>query len=560
MAKVYDVEGVGKLELDDEDLTPDEVHRLLSLYTEGKVGEGKKDPQVSRNLQSLKMGIMDPLMGATQFVANVNPLRSIQDKLYQGVAEKTGLPLTTSSLNRAIAEREKQYQSSLGLGQEEGVDWYRGLGNVLSPVNIGIGGVPGRAESFLGRIGENAARGVGYGSVMPTSEEGFNEEKLAQMGLAGGVGAAISPLSSGISRLIAPTVPEDIQFLRSLGVTPTLGQRLGPRANRLEQGMTSAPLLGSGIKEARNRSITQFNMGLANRTMKKVGESIPRDLAPGYDTIEYMGRKLGDKYDELLPNLKGALDKPFQSQLANLQTMAKSLPRDVQTQFDDILQNQVIGKFTSHGLASGETLKEIESELGRLASGYLRDPSYDKVQLGSAVREVQRSLRDMIERNNPSYAGQLQPINSAWKDFLRLEGASSMKGASRSEGVFTPSQLVSTARRMDPTRKKSQFARGRAPLQNEGMIAERALGTHIPDSGSPFRLAVNMGLLGGGYALNPGVLGLELATMAPYTAVGQRAADLALSGGMKWRQPAGEGIRRLGALSTPALVDQLKNK
>lgn len=503
--------------------------------------------EVRRPFVGLLRGIADPFMGLVQASAELDPMAAIKGRLF-GSAEKTlGIPLTREGLRTSMVSGEKEYQ--VGRDQES-LDVPRLVGNVVGSLPISFVGGAGASPSIIsqgfwpsvGRYATNRAKdfgiGVGMGVSMPTyNEDNFLQQKMEQAKL-GGLGAMVSgAIIAPISRMIAPNVSSDIQRLREMGVTPTIGQRLGPMASRTEQALTSAPLLGGAITEARKRSIEQFNVGVGRQILNdlnpNLAKAMPKNIKAGHDLVDYIGNRLGDEYDRLLPKLVGDLT-PVRGELAQIQSMTRALPDQQMNQFDRILQTKLYDKFNPQGMASGETLKEVESELGRLSRGYMKSPDFDHQQLGDALREVQSTIRKMVEQSNPQYAGQLQPINRAWSQFLRLENAAARAGAA--EGVFSPAQLRTTSKVLDPTRKKSQFARGTALLQPEAELGSRVLGATVPDSGTALRSMTGLGILGGSYALHPGIAVAEAASMLPYTALGQHIADTLMSGGAQTRE------------------------
>lgn len=517
-------------------------------------GTAEKALQQAR---SFGTGLIDPIIGAVQFGTNVDPLSPLKEKLYGGTSIG-GIPLSPSGMNEYVRQREDEYKA----GAPGGLDVARILGNVLSPASLLPMSRALQPAGIASRTLANTGIGAGMAAAAPVAapHEDYMSEKGGQMGVGAALGAGTTLGLAGPARMLAPRVPAGIQELREMGVVPTLGQRLGPTANRIEHGLTSAPILGSAIREARNRTIEQFNRGIGNRALRQIGEELPRDVPAGHETVDYVRRTLSDRYDNLLPNLQGTLDPQFTRELGQLQQMvtAGGLPQPQVERFNQLLQTQVFDKFTPAGLANGQTLKEIERQLGYFSQGYRKSQDFDSQQLGNALREVQASLRDMIERNNPNHRGELRRLNRGWADFLRLENAASKVGAQ--EGVFTPAQLKASARLYDPTRKKAAFARGEAPMQRIAETGQRLLGGHVPDSGTPFRTALGLGMLGGGYAAHPGVVVGELATMLPYTRPGQFVTDALLSRGMGWRQPVGDAIRRasppltaggIGPLSAP---------
>lgn len=505
-----------------------------------------------RQLSSFGTGLMDPVVGTLQLLGNIDPTRALKEKLYRG-ADLFGVPLSSSGFNEYVRRREDEYNAD----RQPGADVPRMIGNMASPLSLIAAARVPQAASILPRVAVNTAVGAGFGATTPVAAEGdYTKEKLGQMGTGAALGAATTLGMAPLARMVAPRVPAGVQELREMGVVPTIGQRLGPTASRIEQGLTSAPLLGSAIREARNRTIEQFNRGIGNRALANVGERLPADVPAGHQTVDRVREVLSDKYDELLPNLRGQLDQQFTSDLANLRAMATTdLPAPQAARFNELLQTQVFDRFTPAGLASGETLKRIERQLGNFATGYRKSADFDVQQLGNALREVQASLRDMVERNNPAHRGELRSINRGWAEFLRLENAASKVGAH--EGVFTPAQLKASARLYDPTRKKAAFARGEALTQRIAETGQRVLGGTVPDSGTPFRTALGLGMLGGGYLAHPYVVAGELATMLPYTRPGQHIADFMLSRGMNWRQPTGAAMRRSALPFTAAGVGPL---
>lgn len=496
--------------------------------------------KVSGALKGIGKGIIDPFVGLSQLSAHADPLRFMKDPLYSKLEEKVGVPLTAESLDKSINQGELEYQKG-----REGFDTPRLVGNILSPLNLATSLVGG--PSLLG----NVVSGVSSGLFQPVPEGNFDEEKFKQLGVGAGAAGVAGLVGRGISRVVSPRVSPDLQLLRGLGVTPTLGQRLGPTASRAEQGLMSFPVLGDAIRGARNRSIADYNRGLGNRVLENIGQSLPDDVPAGHQMISHLERSLRDNYDSLLPNLTGNMDSQFRQEIANVQTMGLLLPQQQRDQLDRILQTQVFDKFTPQGMASGETLKEVEHQLGTLAHGYMRSQDFDHQSLGRALRESQRVLRSMIERNNPQVGGELQNANAAWADFLRVEKAATKAGGN--EGVFSPSNFLQATKELDPTRRKSQFAQGRARLQEEAEAGHRVLGATVPDSGTAYRSLLGLGLIGGiGGASAVGYPGSALLTsmlaMAPYTARGQALTDMILSGGMGVREPVGQFINRASPL------------
>lgn len=79
-------------------------------------------------------------------------------------------------------------------------------------------------------------------------------------------------------------------------------------------------------------------------------------------------------------------------------------------------------------------------------------------------------------------------------------------------------------------------------MQPEAELGARVLGSTVPDSGTAGRTMAALALTGG-YMIHPGVFAAEVASMAPYTRLGQEFSDAVMSGGLGVRGPVGPFIR-----------------
>lgn len=383
-----------------------------------------------------------------------------------------------------------------------------------------------------------AALGAGLGLAQPALDW---KERGINTGLGASAGAVGQGLVNGLSRMVSPKTSPEIQNLMAEGVTPTPGQILGGAFKRAEDGLTSLPIVGDAIKGGQRRAASDLNTAAMNRALGPVGETLPKGLQ-GREAVEYVGTRLGGKYDALLPKLSTQADAPFTSELSTLQALVQNgnMGEAEAAQFGKILQNQVMTKFQGQGAVTGETIKQMDGELGRLSSNYLRDPSADKRQLGEAIGELQSSLRDLMTRSNPQYAKELKEINTGYANFKRIQRAAAGVGAE--DGIFSPAQLQSAVKAMDRSKDKGSFAKGNALMQDLSEPAKKALGGSVPDSGTPYRMATTMGATGGAGALLgvPAALGMLTAPLA-YSRVGQNALATILA-----RRP--DGANRLAEL------------
>lgn len=349
-----------------------------------------------------------------------------------------------------------------------------------------------------------AAAGAAQGAVQEVGEE---DSRAANAGIGAGASVAGMGATRGLSRVIQPEVRPQVKALMDEGITPTPGQIIGGAAQRAEDAATSIPVLGDMIRSAQRRGVEDLNRAALSRPLKEAGIPVPKDLPIGNEGIELVGRKLGEAYDTVLARTNNiARDQAFGQEAATLATMVKDggIAEKQVVQFNNILKNRVLDRFTDAGKMSGPTMKEVESELGGFIRRFGRSEDPNDQMLADALRETQAALRRLVMRTNPDEAEQLKAINTGWANFVRVETAAARQGSK--EGVFSPAALRSAVRQTDSSVRKGQFARGDALMQDLADAGENVLGPKVPDSGTPFRLA-NMAAGGAGYWLSP-----ELAT------------------------------------------------
>jgi hypothetical protein len=463
-------------------------------------------------------------------VSAVNDATSFVNKLpYIGpVTQALGMvPATAKSLDADITQNEQQYRAQ----KPPGIDWARMGGNMLGTLPMAAA-LPATAS-----IGGAAAQGTMFGALStPVASGDFWKEKGKQVIIGGVAGGATNAALRGIASVVSPTVRPEVQTLLDAGVTPTPGQIIGGGTSRVEQAATSVPVLGDMIRNSQRRTLDQFNTAAINRSLAPIGDKLPAGSS-GRDAIDYAATKLGSAYDDVLTRI-GAVrpDEKFLGDLSSLGSLVQGLPKAQSDQFGRIIDSQILSRFDNNGVITGEGLKAAESNLGALAKGYGRSADFDQRQMGTAIVEAQATLRGMLARQSPQFADTLQSINTGYANLMRPQRASSFLGAD--QGLFTPAQLQSAVKALDPSKNNRQFATGRALMQDLSEAGKNVMGATVPDSGTPFRHAVQVGgaaFLGhsmlpegmAGAAI-PAALGLGAASL-PYTKAGQAAAAYLLT-------------------------------
>src|SRR5699024_6183658 len=121
-------------------------------------------------------------------------------------------------------------------------------------------------------------------------------------------------------------------------------------------------------------------------------------------------------------------------------------------------------------------------------------------EVGNAIGELQKALRENLARMNPQHADRLRSVNEAFANFVRLENAAGRIGAQ--DGVFTPQQLASAIRQTDRSARRGAYSRGDALMQDLSDAAQSRMSAQIPDSGTAGRLAMQGAGLAS-YFVNP---------------------------------------------------------
>jgi hypothetical protein len=392
-------------------------------------------------------------------------------------------------------------------------------GGVLKAASKVLPMIPGLASAGTAllapkTLGGAAALGAATGVVQPATS---NEDRVTNA-VIGGIGGSAGNLAArGISRVLNPQTDDAVKALMSQGVTPTPGQIVGGAAKRAEDAATSIPLLGDAIRARQKAVIGQFNDAAINRSLAPIGEKV---TSKGRAAIDEAAKKIGAAYDSVLPNIGLKDDAAFNQQINSLRGLVQNLPESEAKQFESILKTQLMDKFTPQGLMAGQTFKEAESQLGRLAAGYKGDPNFDKRQLGDALREAQASLRNLMKQQNPQYAKELGAANEAWANFIRVQDAAGRVGAK--DGIFTPAQLGSAVRGQDKSLRHGAYAKGEALMQDLSDSGQKVLNQTVPDSGTPYRAALGIATGGGLAAVNPAALAATAGASALYTQPAQK--------------------------------------
>jgi hypothetical protein len=452
-----------------------------------------------RGLGNLVSGLSDPLAPVRALVlpklaeaerseqrqANVPSPGEIAYRAGSGVFNATGVP---------------EYYPSTPLGRV-------GMAAAQGAIGGGALGLSGGllrgAATALPTIG-NAALGAVSGGTGQGVGEATGSERL-------GILASLVP-GGAITRAGLKAAPRLMP--EQYGVNPTLGQALGGWANRFEQGLGSIPFLGDFIKTGRAGAVQEFNRGGINRALGHIGEELDPKTAVGRDAIAEMNDKIGQRFDTLTPNLSVSMDPQFGTGMADIARKVSMLSTDHQKQFGNTFRTEFLDRLSGNNM-TGKDFRDTESTLGQVATNYRHSASASERDYGNLVADLQTELRSLLERSNPAHAEELGKLRQAYAEAARVQLAASKMGTglggAADYGTFTPAQMQSAVKQMDPTLRDRGFGAGRALMQDYAEGGRHLLGDTLPDSGTPYRsllATLGAGALGAGAFNVPAALGV----------------------------------------------------
>jgi hypothetical protein len=400
-----------------------------------------------------------------------------------------------AEISQAIQQRMKPFQEAnpmtFGAGQIGG--------GVLTGGALmkGAGMIPSfaRANPYL----QGAAVGGAAGALTPTDTGVSGMEAIQEIpqkvGLGAVGGAGGTAIGRGIGNVVAPKLSEAAQKLIGEGVNLTPGQMMGGALRKIEDKLTSVPLLGDIIDYSRTKGIEEFNKAAFKRALDPIGGTVPKET--GRAGVEAVKTQISDAYNTLLPKMTFVPDKPLYDSLSRLDKVVVGLPKPETKMVADNVKAIIQKHMPENGLISGGSYKAIESDLGELASNYAGS-SGTEAMVGKAYKSALGQVREALARSNPNYAEELGNINKAFANFSRIRRAGSM---ANTQEMITPSQLANAVKAADESAGKGATATGKALMQDLTDAGVQVLPSKIPDSGTAGRSALVNMLLGAGGAV-----------------------------------------------------------
>jgi len=512
------------------DMTDEQIEMALSAQS-AALSESMANAPTS----GFMMGLKDPISGAAQLVPRglayatslgnnvTNPVSRFFDEEAQRVDEM-------------VRQEQAAYLQNRAATGESGFDWGRLGGNVFNPANI----IPAtRAAGLFTRAAPVTRAVIGgavSGSMQPVTGDDFAEEKAKQIALGGALGAGGQVVFSALGRAANPLISKAEQTMRDLGVVPTTGQTLGKGAKSLEEFAQYMPLIGPAIRDARQRTLFDFNKGVINSALGRVKDKLPEDVI-GRDAIDYATGQISNAYDDVLSKMKFELDFNTSSNILSALNKAKLLSAEQRQSAIDYVNEIALTKFSGRQLTGAE-YKAIESDLRKKAGNLMASQTASEREVGDALFGVLSEFKKSLYNQNPKLTPSLRRVDAAYADMAAIKLAAANSGAVN--GVFTPKQFATAVRQNDKTLNKSAYAKGTARSQQISDSAMQVLGEEAGETLAGRYTAGTAGLFG--VATNPSIaIPAGFATRALYTEPGQRAMDVLL-------RSRPDVVRRMGGL------------
>lgn len=464
------------------------------------------------------------------------------------------------TLEETTRRRQRQLSEADPLG--------RGIGEGLGIVAT----APMGAATTLGRsLGQSGILGTILGYNMA---QGTPEERLPSAAVGGVAGVGGDLFGRAIARIASPVSNYAVRTLREMGVTPTPGQILGPKATATEQRMMSAPLLGDVVAGGRRRAAREWNRATVNDALRPAGLTVPATATNGRQIIRAADDLLGSEYDRILDPARVSLDDQF---IADLRSVSDAATENL----DEVGVNEIrrqAARLSSlaemnNGVISGRTLQEARTRIRNEARRFSRSQDPFQQRTGEVLEAMDDTFTGLLQRNLPPEDGaRIGGLDNAYRRFVRVQEASTV--APTKGGEFTPGQFLSTIKRQAEGVRNRQFSRGESVGQAQAEAAQEILGNTIPDSGTAGRGLEVLAGAGGLYGMthHPVATGLAAGTLAlpmpAYTPQGQRLLATLLAGrqGPGYRAAAetlrniSPGIGMGAAVAAPPLLEGLMRK
>ena len=336
-----------------------------------------------------------------------------------------------------------------------------------------------------------------------------------------------------LSKIMQPT-KESLSYTKKGGeVTP--GQIVGGEFKSIEDVAEKLPLVGTGIKSAKENVLKNFNQLTFNEFISDLNNALKRQVSTegkkigiDFKKIPETKNKLGNEmfsetnryvnkaYDRILEKLVIKYKKTLQNQVDSiLNNYEGQLPIGIRKQLNRLIFN----RFNNNDELIGESLKRAHSQIRTRHRKSGNSTASDAEDLHDMYGDILDLLSDNIAKYNPTTYFQYSALDKIYPKFLSLEKA--VISAKNVNYYFSPQQLIKAGISSAKAKSAREIAKGNAPFSALGREAEEVITSSGPKDVIPYYA---MGALAGGYTGTGedfGEMGIRAGSIvAPLLAVG----------------------------------------
>jgi hypothetical protein len=341
-----------------------------------------------------------------------------------------------------------------------------------------------------------------------------------------------------LSRIMQPT-KESLSYTKKGGeVTP--GQIVGGEFKAIEDVAEKLPLVGTGIKSAKENVLKNFNELTFNEFISDLNNALKRQTLVFPKNVE--GKKIGIDFKKI-PETKNKLGNEMFSETNRyvnkaydriLEKLVIKDKKTLQNQVDSILNNYegqlpigirkqlnrlIFNRFNNNDELIGESLKRAHSQIRTRHRKSGNSTASDAEDLHDMYGDILDLLSDNIAKYNPTTYFQYSALDKIYPKFLSLEKA--VISAKNVNYYFSPQQLINAGISSAKAKSAREIAKGNAPFSALGREAEEVITSSGPKDVIPYYA---MGALAGGYTGTGedfGEMGMRAGSIvAPLLAVG----------------------------------------
>jgi len=417
----------------------------------------------------------------------------------------------------------------------------------------------GKAGNIARAVAPDAAYGAIYGGVT----EGDPLTGAATAALGSGAGQL---LGKGLQKTLTGVTDPAVQYLTERGIPLTIGQTLGNRgiAGRTMNKLESVHILGDMLARNRMDGLKAFEREALNDVVSPIGGRV---TTGGTEGLEQAQGAISQAYGDALSGVNVRPDAQFIGDAQSAMQAGAAVPKYGED-FTYMMNQEVGPVFGQGGQLSGPQLQSALQSLGKIRSGFAKNPDAMASYAADATSQMDDALTGLVSRQSPDT---MPAYNAAKGAFQRLAPFENARMTAINQEAITPAQLARSI-----TNNTKNFGGRAAAARGDNLTdliryGQEVLPPTVPNSGTADRLAGISGLLlptalgGASYGvsdLSPTSAGALAALAALSTKAGQNAAQKALAkrpkalkrfGGMFGGRQAQKGLA--GMVTAPLLIE-----